>query len=122
MIMIAVPYTNLTDHFVSYMMSKYIHEYRNRINIIGELLHTARARATKTEMMYMRMFSFVQLKEYLQMLAENDLIVYDKTSQGFPTSDKGCQFRNRHKGLVMLIAPNIHSSTKIEEKVMTVPN
>ena len=99
--MIAVPYTKLTDHFVCYMTSKYIHGYRNRIDLIPELLHTARAGSTKTEMMYMRVFSFGQLKKYLQMLAENDLIVYDKTNQGFPTSDKGYQSRNRHKGLVM---------------------
>jgi hypothetical protein len=42
--MIAVPYTNLADHFVYYMTSKNIHGYRNRIDIIAELLHIQSAR------------------------------------------------------------------------------
>jgi predicted transcriptional regulator len=101
---------------VYYLTSKYIN--RNRIDIIAELLHTARTGATKIKMMmYMTMLSFGQLKEYLQMLAKNDFILYDKTSEGFPTSDKGYQFMNRHDGLVILIAPDINSSTKKEKKL-----
>ncbi len=87
------------------MTSKYIYRYRNRIDIIAELLDAARGGATKTKMMYKAMISFEQLKEYLKMLAENDLIVYDEGSQRFATSDKGYQFLNRYEDLVKLIAP-----------------
>ena len=60
------------------MTSKYIHRYRNRIDIIAQLLDAASSPTTKTKMMYKAMLSYEQLKEYLLMLAENDLIAYDK--------------------------------------------
>jgi hypothetical protein len=56
------------------------------------------------------------------MVSENDLIVYDKNSPGFPASDKGYQFMNRHEGLVMLTATTINSCSEKEEKVTTAPN
>jgi predicted transcriptional regulator len=87
------------------MTSKYIHRYRNRIDIIAQLLDAASSPTTKTKMMYKAMISYEQLKEYLVMLAENDLIVYDKPSGRFTTTDKGYQFMKRYEDLCKLIAP-----------------
>jgi predicted transcriptional regulator len=85
------------------MTSKYIHRYRNRIDIIAQLLDAASSPTTKTKMMYKTMLSYEQLKEYLVMLSENDLIGYDKPSQRFATTDKGFQLIKRYEDLSELI-------------------
>jgi predicted transcriptional regulator len=85
------------------MTSKYIHRYRNRIDIIAQLLDAASSPTTKTKMMYKAMLSYEQLKEYLVMLSENDLIGYDKPSQRFATTDKGFQLIKRYEDLSELI-------------------
>ena len=85
------------------MTSKYIHRYRNRIDIIAQLLDAASSPTTKTKMVYKVMLSYEQLKEYLLMLSANDLIGYDKPSQRFTTTDKGFQFMQRYEDLSKLI-------------------
>jgi predicted transcriptional regulator len=85
------------------MTSKYIHRYRNRIDIIAQLLDAASSPTTKTKMMYKAMLSYEQLKEYLLMLTENELIGYDKPSQRFTATDKGFQFLNTYEDLSKLI-------------------
>jgi predicted transcriptional regulator len=85
------------------MTSRYIHRYRNRIDIIAQLLDAASSPTTKTKMMYKAMLSYEQLKEYLLMLSENDLIGYDKPSQRFATTDKGFQLIKRYEDLSELI-------------------
>ena len=85
------------------MTSKYIHRYRNRIDIIAQLLDAASSPTTKTRMMYKAMLSYEQLKEYLLMLTENDLIGYDKPSQRFTATDKGFQFLKTYEDLSKLI-------------------
>ena len=87
------------------MTSKYIHRYRNRIDIIAQLLDAASSPTTKTKMMYKAMLSFEQLKEYLVMLTENELIAYDNPSRRFTTTNKGYQFMQRYEDLNKLIAP-----------------
>jgi len=86
------------------MTSKYIHRYRNRIDIIAQLLDAASSPTTKTKMMYKAMLSYEQLKEYLLMLAENNLITCDKPTQMFTTTDKGFQFVKRYEELSKLIS------------------
>jgi predicted transcriptional regulator len=86
------------------MTSKYIHRYRNRIDIIAQLLDAASSPTTKTKMMYKAMLSYEQLKDYLLMLTENDLIGYDKPSQRFTTTDRGFQFMKRYEDLSKLIS------------------
>jgi predicted transcriptional regulator len=86
------------------MTSKYIHRYRNRIDIIAQLLDAASSPTTKTKMMYKAMLSYEQLKEYLVMLAENNLIACDNPTQMFTTTDKGFQFMKRYEELSKLIS------------------
>jgi predicted transcriptional regulator len=88
------------------MASRYIrrYRYRNRIDIIAQLLDAASSPTTKTKMMYKVMLSYEQLKEYLLMLTVNDLIGYDKPSQMFTTTDKGFQFMKRYEDLTKLIS------------------
>jgi predicted transcriptional regulator len=87
------------------MSGKHIHRYRNRIDIIAQLLDAASNGSTKTKMMYKAMLSHEQLKEYLRILTENDLIDYDNASQRFTTTHKGHQFMQRYEDLSELISP-----------------
>jgi predicted transcriptional regulator len=87
------------------MTSKYLYRYRNRIDIIAELLDAAHGGTTKTKMMYKAMLSYGQLKEYLEMLRENDLIVYDDAAKRLTTTDKGHQLMNTYEDLSKLIVP-----------------
>jgi predicted transcriptional regulator len=85
------------------MTSKYIHRYRNRIDIIAQLLNAASSPTTKTKMMYKALLSYEQLKGYLIMLIANDLITYDKSSGRFSTTNKGYEFVRRYEDLTNLI-------------------
>ena len=87
------------------MTSKFIHRYRNRIDIIAQLLDAASTPITKTKMMYRAMLSYEQLKGYLLILAENDLIAYDKPSRRFTITAKGYQFMKRYDELNQFIGP-----------------
>ena len=87
------------------MAPKYIHRYRNRIDIIAQLLDAASSPTTKTKMMYKALLSYEQLKEYLLMLTENDLIAYDNASERFSTTNKGYEFMKTYEDLCKLITP-----------------
>jgi predicted transcriptional regulator len=48
--------------------------------------------ATKTKMMYNAFLSYGQLKGYVNVLTDNDLLRYDSLSQKFKTTEKGRRF------------------------------
>ena len=73
------------------------------MDIIAQLLYAASSPITKTKMMYKALLSYEQLKEYLVMLTENDLIAYDKSSGRFSTTYKGYEFIRRYEDLNNLI-------------------
>ena len=87
------------------MISKYVDRYRHRINIITQLLNGASTPLTRTNMRYRAMVFYEQLKEYLVMLAQNDIIAYDKPSRRFATIERGYQFVKRYDDLIELIEP-----------------
>lgn len=68
------------------------------------------------------MLSYEQLKGYLVMLTENDLIVYDKPSGKFTTSDKGYQFLKGYEDLSKLIGPIATIIAKEETDSSSIPN
>ena len=51
---------------------------RSRTEIISNILDAANGGATKTKIMYIAFLSYNQLKEYLSILIENNLIEYLK--------------------------------------------
>ena len=68
-------------------------KYRSRNHIISEILDAANGRnATKTKLMYKAYLSFGQIKEYLSILTENDLLSYDAHTQTFKTTQRGLMF------------------------------
>jgi predicted transcriptional regulator len=65
-------------------------KYRSRTEIAGNILDAANGGgATKTKIMYKAFLSYAQLKEYLSVLTENNLIEYLDGTQTFKTTEKG---------------------------------
>ena len=66
-------------------------KYRSRSDIIGLILEAANGGATKTKIMYKSFLSFAQLRDYLAMLTEQQLVQYDEVGHIFKTTTKGLQ-------------------------------
>ena len=65
-------------------------KYRSRTDIVGLILEAAnRGGATKTKTMYKAFLSFAQLREYLTVLQENDLLEYEEGNHSYRTTEKG---------------------------------
>ena len=67
-------------------------KYRGRTEIVGNILDAANGGATKTKIMFKAFLSYNQLKEYLSLLIENNLIEYLDGSHTFKTTEKGLYF------------------------------
>jgi predicted transcriptional regulator len=67
--------------------------YRSRTEIVCNILDAANGGgATKTKIMYTAFLSYAQLKEYLSLLTENNLIEYLDGTQTFKTTEKGLNY------------------------------
>ena len=65
---------------------------RSRFDIIRMILDSATGGAvTKTKIMYSAFLSYQQLREYLTILQENDLIEYQEGEKAYRTTSKGMQ-------------------------------
>jgi predicted transcriptional regulator len=64
-------------------------KYRSRTDIVALILEAANGGATKTKIMYKAFLSYAQLKEYLTVLLEKDVLEYDDETQLFRTTEKG---------------------------------
>ena len=84
-------------------------KYRSRTEILGNILDAANGRATKTKIMYKAFLSYGQLKEYLSVLIENNLVEYVDGTRTFKTTEKGLNFLKRHSEIGELL----QSTTKI---------
>jgi predicted transcriptional regulator len=68
-------------------------KYRSRTEIVCNILDaTNGGGATKTKIMYKAFLSYTQLKEYLSVLTENNLIEYSNGTQTFKTTEKGFNY------------------------------
>jgi predicted transcriptional regulator len=68
-------------------------KYRSRTDIVSQILEVANGGgATKTKIMYKAFISYSQMKEYLMVLTESDLLSYDEVTQTFKTTEKGLRF------------------------------
>ena len=62
---------------------------RVRTEMLVTMLELAKGKATKTKIMYAAFLSYAQLKEYLSILIDNNLIEYSNGTQTFKTREKG---------------------------------
>ena len=65
-------------------------KYRSRTDIVGLILEAANGGcATKTKIMYNALISYNLMKEYLTLLAENNLLEYEEGNMTYRTTEKG---------------------------------
>ena len=66
-------------------------QYRDRTEIIRQILNIANGAEdiTRTKIMYKAFLSYNQLKDYLALLTERDLLRYDSITQTYKTTEKG---------------------------------
>jgi predicted transcriptional regulator len=82
-------------------------KYRSRTEIVGNILEAANGGATKTKIMYKAFLSYVQLKEYLSVLIENNLLEYLEGTHKFKTTEKGLNFLKMHNEIGELLLTTI---------------
>ena len=82
-------------------------KYRGRTEIVATMLEAANGRATKTKIMYKAFLSYNQLKEYLYVLIENNLIEYLEGTRTFKTTEKGLNFLKMNNEIGELLQTTI---------------
>ena len=77
--------------------------YRSRTDIVAMILETANGGATKTKIMYKVMTTYNQLKSYLSIMIENNLIEYNDVNKKFITTEKGLNLLKIHNEMTELL-------------------
>jgi predicted transcriptional regulator len=85
-------------------------KYRGRTEIVSMILEAANGGTTKTKIMYKAYLSYGQLKEYLSLLIENNLVEYRDGTQTFRTTEKGFNFLKMHNQLGELLLTRIQTN------------
>ena len=78
-------------------------KYRGRTEIVGNILDSANGGATKTKIMYNAYLTYNQLKDYLSVMIENNLIEYLEGTRTFKTTEKGLNFLKMHNQMTELL-------------------
>ena len=78
-------------------------KYRGRTEIVATMLESANERATKTKIMYSAFLSYNQLKDYLSILIENNLIECLEGNNTYKTTEKGLNFLKKHNAIGELL-------------------
>ena len=78
-------------------------KYRSRTEITAMILDTANMETTKTKIMYNAYLSYNQLKEYISILIENNLLEYLEGARTFRTTEKGLNFLKMHREMTELL-------------------
>ena len=77
---------------------------RSRTEIVAMILDAANEGGeTKTKIMYFAFLSYHQVKEYLSVLIENNLIEYLDGHNKFKTTEKGMFFLKKHNEMKELL-------------------
>ena len=82
-------------------------KYRSRTEIVAMILEAGNGGATKTRIMYKAFLSYAQLREYLSVLIENNLLEYLEGSQNYKTTEKGLNFLKMHNEIGELLQTSI---------------
>ena len=78
-------------------------KYRSRTEIVSNILEAANGGVTKTKIMYKAFLSYNQLKEYISILIENNLIEYLDGTQTYKTTEKGLNLLKIHNEMGELL-------------------
>jgi predicted transcriptional regulator len=79
-------------------------KYRSRTEIVCKILDaTNGGGATKTKIMCKAFLSYAQLREYLSVLIENNLLEYLDGTHKFKTTEKGLNYLKMHNEMGELL-------------------
>jgi predicted transcriptional regulator len=92
-------------------------KYRGSTEIIDAILRSVRAGATKTHIMYRAYLSYAQLKGYLGLLEQRNLVTYDAASSLYKLTEKGMQFMNAYDQIHELVPNAVERNTSSKESV-----
>ena len=84
-------------------------KYRSRTEIVSNILEAVNGGVTKTKIMYKAYLSYNQLKEYLSILIENNLIEYLDGTNKFKTTEKGLNLLKMHNEMAELLQTTIET-------------
>jgi len=76
---------------------------RSRTEIVALILEAANGGETKTKIMYNVYLTYNQLKNYLSVMIENNLIEYLEGTHKFKTTEKGLKFLTTHNAIGELL-------------------
>ncbi|HEU5461555.1 MAG TPA: winged helix-turn-helix domain-containing protein [Nitrososphaeraceae archaeon] len=82
-------------------------KYRSRTEIVSMILEAANGGATKTKIMYKAFLSYAQLREYLSVLIENNLLEYLEGNQKYKTTEKGLNLLKMHNEMGELLQTKV---------------
>ena len=85
-------------------------KYRSRTEIVSMMLEAANGGATKTRIMYKAFLSYAQLREYLSILIENNLLEFLEGLQTYKTTEKGFNLLKMHNEIGELLQTPIRES------------
>jgi predicted transcriptional regulator len=84
-------------------------KHRSRTEIVSNILDAANGGATKIKIMYTAFLSYNQLKDYLSILIENNLIEYLEGTREFKTTEKGLNLLKIHNEMTELLHTTIEN-------------
>ena len=87
----------------------YLMKYRSRTEIVSNILEAANGGVTKTKIMYKAYLSYNQLREYLTILIENNLLEYLEGTQTYKTTEKGLNLLKMHNEMAELLQTTIET-------------
>jgi predicted transcriptional regulator len=85
-------------------------KYRSSTEIIDTILRSLDSGATRTRIMYKAYLSYSQLKEYLSLLQDRQLLKYEEGSQIYTITEKGLRFMNAYDDIRELVSGNNEES------------
>jgi predicted transcriptional regulator len=77
--------------------------YRSRTEITAMILDAAYQEITKIKIIYNAYLSYNQVKEYISILIENNLLEYLEGARTFRTTEKGLNFLKMHREMAELL-------------------
>jgi predicted transcriptional regulator len=84
-------------------------KYRDRTETVAMILDAANEGATKTKIMNKAFLSYPQLREYLSILIENNLLSREGT-ETYKTTEKGLYFLKMQNEIGQLLQPTIKNN------------
>ena len=84
-------------------------KYRSRTEIVSNILEAANGGVTKTKIMYKAFLSYNQLREYLSVMMENNLLEYLEGTQTYKTTEKGLNLLKMQNEMGELLQPTIET-------------